>query len=42
MTLTFNRHWINIRTEHRLIILDIYAEVFKIPNGSSEDIEQTR
>jgi len=28
MTLTMNQPWLNIRTAHRLIILDICAELF--------------
>jgi len=41
MTLTFNRPWSNIRTAHRLIILDICAELFENPSRGSKDIELT-
>jgi len=31
MTLTLSRPWTNIRTEHRLIILKMCAELFEKP-----------
>ena len=42
MTLTLNRHWSNIGTAHRVIILDICAKLFVNPTRGSKDIDQTR
>jgi len=42
MILTLNRPWSNIRTAHRLIVLDICAELFEITTKGSKDIERTQ
>jgi len=42
MTLILNQPWSNKRTTHRLIILDICAELFVDPTRGSKDIEPTR
>jgi len=40
--MTLNRPWSNIGTAHRLIILDICAQIFVNPTRGSKDIERTR
>ena len=42
MTLTLNRPWSTIRTAHRLIILDICAELIVKPTKDSKHIERSR
>jgi len=39
MTLTLNRPWSNIRTAHRLIIIDMCAELIIKPTNGSKHIE---
>ena len=42
MTLNLKRPRSNIRTAHRLIIVDISVEFFENPTRGSKDIERTR
>jgi len=42
MTLTLNQAWLNIRTAHRLTILDICAELFENHTRGSKFKERTR
>jgi len=42
LILNLNQTWSNIRTAHRLIILDISTELFENSTRGSKDIEQTQ